>query len=180
MIKSGMKKEPAEVRFRRMVSKDADCWLWLGTKNQGYGQFWDGTKTVRAHRWSYEFHIGPIPEGLPLDHLCRNPSCVNPDHLEPVSNHENTMRGIGPSAANAAKTVCDRGHEFTPENTYIVAGTGWRHCQTCVKDKRDQANAERRRARWVCPECGKERALAVKARHLRTVHGIVRPKRWTP
>lgn len=173
-----MRKEPAEVRFRRMVSDHGDCWLWLGTKNAGYGQFWDGAKTVRAHRWSYEFHIGPVPTGLVLDHLCRNPSCVNPHHLEPVTVRENTMRGEAPTAENAAKTHCKRGHPFDQENTYVVPGTpGWRHCQICVREKRDQANEERRGARWTCPECGQERAAAVKTRHLRMVHGIVHPKR---
>lgn len=164
-----------KARFWAKVDKTDTCWLWTGAKTpDGYGNFWDGTAQVRAHRFSF----GTVPPGLVLDHLCRTPACVNPSHLEAVTQRENTLRGVGPTSTNAAKTHCVKGHEFTPENTYIVPGTpGWRHCQTCVKEKRDKSNAERAGATWICTECGREGALAAKARHLRMVHGIVHPKR---
>ena len=73
---------PADVRFWEKVDKTDDCWLWIGGRRPtGYGQFWDGTRNVSAHRWSYEALVGPIPEGLVTDHLCRVRNCVNPDHL---------------------------------------------------------------------------------------------------
>jgi len=84
------------------------CWLWTASTNKnGYGQFRfgsqvDGTRTmVLAHRWAYEHLVGPIPEGLQLDHLCRAPWCVNPEHLEPVTNRENTVRGLEARGATA-------------------------------------------------------------------------------
>jgi len=73
------------------------CWLWEAAcriEDGGYGAFWDGKKTVRAHRWAYEQIIGPFPEGLQPDHLCRVSACINPFHLEPVTSGENTRRGI--------------------------------------------------------------------------------------
>lgn len=71
----------------------AGCWLWMGCCSNGYGHMRRQKRCVLAHRFSYELHKGPIPEGLELDHLCRIPSCVNPDHLEPVTSAENTRRG---------------------------------------------------------------------------------------
>lgn len=78
------------------VDAETGCWLWLGVKRKhGYGAKFLNGKLVQAHRYIYELHRGPIPDGLFLDHLCRNPSCVNPDHLEPVTNAENLRRGKG-------------------------------------------------------------------------------------
>lgn len=107
-----------------------ECWPWLdSTAPRGYGRFWDGHRQQQAHRAAYELLVGPIPDGLQIDHLCRNRGCVNPAHLEPVTQRENVLRGIGPTANNAGKTHCKRGHEYTPENT------GWqqetRFCRTC-------------------------------------------------
>ena len=84
----------AKERFWAKVKKTDGCWLWTGWKNdRGYGNFEvDSTRTVKAHRFAYEVLVGPIPDGLTLDHLCRNPSCVNPEHLEPVTLRENIMR----------------------------------------------------------------------------------------
>jgi hypothetical protein len=95
-----------------------ECWPWLGTRTkQGYGQFQvggRGSRQLRAHRAVYEALVGPIPEGLVLDHLCRNRACVNPAHLEPVTNAENLRRQVPPAPSPA----CPAGHLRTPENTY--------------------------------------------------------------
>lgn len=107
------------------------CWLWLQHLNSwGYGTIRVGNKTAYAHRVSYEMKKGKIPEGMTIDHLCRVTSCVNPDHLEVVTNKENLRRGLSPSAINKRKTVCNRGHEINSENTYITA-KGHRLCRKC-------------------------------------------------
>lgn len=113
-------------RFMQYVpSGVAGCWEWEGGRTgAGYGAFWLDGKTCCAHRVSYEIHKGPIPEGMFLDHLCRNPPCVNPDHLEPVTPAENMRRGPG------SKPECIHGHPLSGENLY-VARTGQRVCRTC-------------------------------------------------
>lgn len=118
--------------FSRITITDSGCWIWCGSLSpSGYSQMTVQQKTVRAHRWSYERFVAPIPDGLVIDHLCRNPSCVNPNHLEPVTQRENTLRGISPAAKNAKKTHCIHGHEFTDANTIWKGGT--RACRTCQK-----------------------------------------------
>src|SRR5260370_18895864 len=112
----------------KYVTTPNGCWEWLGSKSpKGYGHFHDGQKDVRAHRWAYEHFIGPVPDGLVIDHLCRNHACVNPAHLEPVTNKENLTRGIRP---NALKTHWKRGHPFTEAKTILSPG-GSRSCRTC-------------------------------------------------
>lgn len=101
---------------------------------QGYGKLkWEG-KVIHAHRVSYELFIGKIPNGLQIDHLCRNTSCVNPFHLEAVTAKENILRGDSLSAKNARKTSCKNGHKFSKENT-IIRKEGGRACRTCDKLK---------------------------------------------
>lgn len=120
-----------EVTFFRGVVQDGDCWRWLGARDSsGYGRF----RGQPAHRWSYERLRVEIPDDLFIDHLCRNRACVNPWHLEPVPNRENILRGVSPTAANARKTHCVHGHEFTPENTRICS-RGWRACKACERGR---------------------------------------------
>jgi hypothetical protein len=111
-----------------------DCWFWVaGRFDSGYGAFWLGGRTRRAHRVAYEYFVGPIPEGLRLDHLCRNRGCVNPYHLEPVTDAVNHQRGdTGMNAFNKAKTHCVHGHRLSGENllTYPLK-RGRRECRAC-------------------------------------------------
>lgn len=120
---------PATERFWSKVDKTDGCWEWTASLVSGYGQFRHNGRIVRAHRFAYEQLVGPVPKGLELDHLCRNRRCVNPAHLEPVTQQENQLRGFGVSGINARKTHCLRGHEYTPENT--VRWRRWRNCKTC-------------------------------------------------
>lgn len=124
---------PESERFWAMVDRSGECWTWQGHRDtRGYGKFTqDGAVTEFAHRYAYIEANGPIPPGTHTDHLCRNTSCVRPSHLEVVTPRENTMRGFGPTALNAVKTHCVRGHEFTPENTYMK-GTR-RVCRECKR-----------------------------------------------
>lgn len=111
------------------------CWLWTGCTGGGYGRFVFEGKVRQAHRVAYEAFIGPIPEGLQIDHLCRNRACVRVSHLEAVTQRENVLRGVGASAQHARQTHCIHGHEFTPENTFVQAEgqqKGRRRCRTCV------------------------------------------------
>lgn len=132
----------ADERFWSRVNKTSTCWLWTGPSRSGYGLFsWGSRKTLKAegaHRHAYRLVKGSIPDGMVLDHLCRIPLCVNPDHLEPVTLGENVLRGIGTAAINKRKTNCHRGHEFTPENTRI-GKSGHRACRAC-----DRENARKR------------------------------------
>jgi hypothetical protein len=122
------------------------CWLWTsyGDKD-GYGFFYAAKKLNRAHRYIYERVTGEIPEGMVLDHVCRNRACVNPDHLRVVTPRENVF--VGESAALAKRnknaTHCIRGHEFTPENTSIRTAANKRSCKKCAytRQRITQGNA---------------------------------------
>lgn len=123
-------------RFLDFVSFEPNtgCWLWIGAGSSSgdYGRFWDGDRSVQAHRFSYEYFIGPIPDELELDHLCRVHCCVNPAHLEPVTYLVNIERGIMRERrrqASAAIASCLRGHPLSGENVYMNSGR--RHCREC-------------------------------------------------
>jgi hypothetical protein len=119
--------------------------MWTAdASTDGYGRFKWLRRMRQAHRTAYQEMVGPIPPGLTLDHLCRNPPCVNVQHLEPATNRENILRGGNPAAINARKTHCPQGHEYTPENT-IRESNGKRHCRTCKRDK-DREYMRRKRA----------------------------------
>ena len=127
------------------------CWLWLGAVNSnGYGHMlMQGRRFIDAHRMSYVLHKGTIPAGLTLDHLCRIPFCVNPDHLEAVSYSENCRRGLNPEitrARHAAKTHCKYGHPFSQENTRIeiVKGRVCRVCRVCNSNKQRKQRLRRK------------------------------------
>ena len=129
----------SHVNFDGPLWQDTPCWLWtdqltVGRKG-GYGRFyWTPSKKRRmAHRIAYEFVQGPIPPGLSLDHLCRVRMCVNPKHLEPTPIKVNILRGICPSARNARKTHCKRGHPFDRANTYTPP-KGGRQCRICIRN----------------------------------------------
>lgn len=121
------------------------CWVWTASLTaNGYGYFapdhgpaYKGTRI--AHRFAFEHFIGPVRDGLVLDHLCRNRACVNPDHLDPVSQRENLMRGDTIPAKRAAQTHCKHGHEFTADNIYRHPTRGTRHCRACQKSKAKSA-----------------------------------------
>lgn len=105
------------------------CWLWTGNRNDaGYGIVVVRGRRTRVHRIMYELARGAIPAGLQLDHLCRTPACVNPQHLEAVTHYENWRRGK--AALSSRWTHCRRGHEYTPANTKIRGGT--RTCKECA------------------------------------------------
>ncbi len=126
-------------RFWAKVEKRPNgCWIWTASDDgKGYGRFWIcGKQFVRAHRFAYEMLVGQIPDGMQIDHLCREHRCVNPDHLELVTNRENQLRGIGFVAENARKTQCKNGHEFNDANTIFrrVRGNNVRRdCRACQR-----------------------------------------------
>lgn len=128
------RRETALQRFFSKVQQDANgCWMWTDAPDRdGYGHFHADRKVHIAHRWAYEQFVGAIPEGLVLDHLCRTPSCVNPGHLEAVTSVENVMRGNGPSAINARRQHCVKGHVFDERNTRI-GRQGRRECRECAR-----------------------------------------------
>lgn len=131
-----------EQRFGEKLWVEGDCIIWMGVRSgSGYGQVWIDNRHQQAHRVAYEWMRGPIPAGLTLDHLCRVRHCVNPEHLEPIANRGNILRGIGPTAQNARRTHCPAGHPYTGNNLILRAGgrrQKRRGCRQCnLKWNRD-------------------------------------------
>lgn len=126
---------PERLQNKIMPEPNSGCWLWdaatagRGPKNQYGSVSVKGFKTKKAHRIVYELLVGPIPEGLVTDHLCRNTICVNPSHIEPVTHKENTRRW-----GHGAETHCPRGHPYNEKNTYRDK-RGTRNCRHCNRDR---------------------------------------------
>jgi hypothetical protein len=134
--------EPRARFFAQVVKQSDGCWIWTGsTDGKGrYGSFQFDGRNLRTHRASYEWAKGPIPEGRVLDHLCKTTLCVNPDHLEPVTQHLNIIRGDGWGGTNSRKTHCPQGHPYDEANTYITPCNGGRICRACQKARRTPAS----------------------------------------
>jgi hypothetical protein len=135
-------------RFTDKIVHDpaTDCWNWTAYRGPGgYGRFSVDGPMRMAHRVSYTFFVGPVPGGKQIDHLCRNRGCVNPDHLEPVTNYENVVRGES-GAKQAARTHCPQGHEYAGKNL-IVNTNGARVCRECQNAAQRRQNAKKKEAR---------------------------------
>lgn len=139
-----------EARFWGKVDRrPSGCWPWLGFTRSGYGRFKLNQRHVTAHRLAYELTIAPIPDGLVLDHLCRNRSCCNPFHLEPVTSRTNTLRGDTPAARQVLRTHCPHGHPYAGDNLYVWRRN--RYCRACIAARK--ALAKGRSRPDLCPVC---------------------------
>jgi len=120
----------------KKIEREGDCWVWTGsTANRGYGSIHhNGRNGYLPHRLVWELLRGPIPDGLVLDHMCQNRRCVNPKHLDPVTNRVNILRGKSVAALNFIKTECVNGHAFDSKNTKIRKD-GTRSCRQCERDR---------------------------------------------
>lgn len=139
---------PTEVEITRFLAKidktsnENGCWVWTGALAHGYGRFRFDNRTVQATRFSWFIHkkVQPTYE---LDHLCENPPCVNPDHLQDVTHKENILRAsTAPTTINKAKVSCLNGHVFDTANTYITK-SGKRHCRACERARDQKRYAKR-------------------------------------
>lgn len=138
------KRTPVAERLKRHISvagpptdqpELGPCWEWTGAlSTSGYGRIGVGGRDQSdyTHRVAYREWVGPIPDGLVIDHLCRNRICCNPAHLEAVEQRVNIVRGVGP-ALQAGKTHCPKGHAYSAENTRIYDGR--RFCRQCDRDR---------------------------------------------
>jgi hypothetical protein len=163
---------PELIESKIQRSAPGGCWLWTAAVNQkGYGLVSLTGFGRSAHRVVYEILVGPIPPGLQLDHLCRNPPCVNPDHLEPVTPQENSLRGI---PYHPRKTHCPQGHPYDAANGY-VRSNGTVECRECSRArnaKYERANRAARTARVVAkyhadPEYRERAKAAARERYRR-------------
>ena len=159
--------QPIHERFAAQYIPEpmSGCWLWTSwVDRHGYGRLKKDGRMKLAHRASYEMTKGEIPAGLEIDHLCRNPSCVNPDHLEAVTRHENILRsdaGAHLAQANLAKTHCPKGHPYSGENL-ARSSKGYRLCRECgriacreryaKKPKVGAGKGSFQRAKTHCPQ----------------------------
>ncbi len=126
-------------RFLSKIKKNKKgCWIWTDSLTKGYGNFSAYGKPISAHRFSYQYHIGKIPKGMTVDHMCNTPACVNHKHLNLATLRDNVLRSNGITAMNSRKTQCSNGHEFNEKNTYFSKRLGpngikyERHCKICM------------------------------------------------
>ncbi len=166
-------KTPDE-RFWTKVNKTDTCWEWTGARGSyGHGRFSLNGRVISAHRYLYEKIHGPTPDGMHVDHLCRNPPCVRPDHLEAVTPKENVLRGISFAAQYAKKTHCPQGHPYDETNTYSDGGKH-RRCRICrhlMDVRRGRAGRKPPRkpdpvggSRVICADCGEDRRHKARGR----------------
>jgi hypothetical protein len=134
------RRESPEVRFWVKVRFSDGCWEWSGAVAKGYGQVRRDGQAIQAHRIAYEFLVGAIPEGMGLDHLCCNKRCVNPSHLEAVTQRENIIRGL------RRRTHCEQGHPLSPEN---VCSGSIVQCLACRRKRKREYVARRRKEALV-------------------------------
>lgn len=161
-----------EQRFLEKVEKkDGGCWEWLAFKDKGYGRLQVDGKAIGAHRIAYELYRGLIPAGMVLDHLCRNPGCVNPEHLEAVSLAENNRRSIKTperyvksALYQTSKTHCPRGHPYSGQNLYLTPH-GRRACKICMAVQ--CSNRRRRLGKLAWNEYQRNYRLKRKALHIK-------------
>lgn len=147
----------AEERFWTKVRKTSGCWLWTaGKRGGGYGSFYLDGRNRAAHRVSYEWANGPIPADLVVDHVCRTPACVRPDHLRAVTQRDNLLNGPTIIAAELARDECRQGHALMGDNL-LITKQGWRECLTCTKERWRRAEARKAARRAASREslrCG--------------------------
>jgi hypothetical protein len=125
---------------RSTVDDESGCWLMFGVNKNDYAKVRATNKMRMAHRITYEFCRGPIPRGLVIDHLCRRRNCVNPWHMEPVTNHENILRGLSVMSPKARKTHCVHGHSLEGDNLRL-SKDGYRHCRACDRARYPKVRA---------------------------------------
>ena len=136
---------PVEKRLARLTNKsESGCWIWLGGKqSSGHGKIRIDGKTHQVHRVAFELARGRVPAGLVLDHTCKNPSCINPKHLEPVTQRVNLLRGNTIPALHAAKTHCPCGHPYSGDNL-CINNRGQRVCKACKREADKKSRSARR------------------------------------
>ena len=152
------------MRHVRVGPGDSPCWHWVGatTGDDGYGSVSVCGRTRRAHRVSFLAYRGSIPEGMDLDHLCRNRACINPEHLEPVTRRTNTLRGKHPNVVIRRTGICKNGHDMNVTGRYYRRNSRGSQCAECCRER-----SRRRREHTAMPGASPELATpeASPARH---------------